>query len=286
MLRAVVFSLVLIGTLAEDKYAYQTRWDSDCGYSQFADAGRELPDPGPVCPGRTPGEYIVCGWEARVHEFPYQGLLYYFGSLRCGAVLITPDYVLTAAHCTSNIGASSLQIGIGEHQRNSPPSERQIYQVAQVINHPNYSPSTIQHDIAVLRLTTSVVYGDHANPACQPGGGGNEYAGQTCHVSGWGSTRSGGSVTQELRYTNKPVMSYAACQASQSGILSGMLCAGEPPYYRDACQGDSGGPLAVKVNGKLEVVGLVSWGYGCAGSTPGVYNEVYSYVDWVNSVIG
>ena len=45
-----------------------------------------------------------------------------------------------------------------------------------------------------------------------------------------------GPGSNELRYTNKPVMSYAACDASQAGILPGMLCAGEPPYYRDACQ--------------------------------------------------
>lgn len=39
-----------------------------------------------------------------------------------------------------------------------------------------------------------------------------------------------------------------------------------------------------EVNGRAELVGLVAWGIGCAEqSLPGVYVNVRSFADWLNS---
>ena len=51
-------------------------------------------------------------------------------------------------------------------------------------------------------------------------------------------------------------------------------------------QGDSGGPLHTKNAGGLwELIGLTSWGFGCADGVPGVYHRVTDSLQWVEKTI-
>merc|ERR1711872_987316 len=100
-------------------------------------------------------------------------------------------------------------------------------------------------------------------------------------VSGWGTLSSGGNQPTVLNEVDVTVQSNAQCQSSYgSSITSNMLCAADAG--KDSCQGDSGGPLVAQENGKYALIGVVSWGYGCAFSGyPGVYARVTEKMDWI-----
>ena len=62
-----------------------------------------------------------------------------------------------------------------------------------------------------------------------------------------------------------------------------MICATALKAGEDSCNGDSGGPMTRAAGAKARVlVGLVSWGRGCAqAGKPGIYTAVGGYRDWI-----
>merc|ERR1712018_1073747 len=96
---------------------------------------------------------------------------------------------------------------------------------------------------------------------------GEEYSsGTMCTVSGWGTTSSGGSLASTLMKVSVPVVSDDDCRDAygQSDITDSMICAGLEEGGKDSCQGDSGGPFICGEKGSEELIGVVSWGIGCA----------------------
>lgn len=112
----------------------------------------------------------------------------------------------------------------------------------------------------------------------------SEYARKTAMVTGWGRTAQNGNPSRLLRKASVKVMTNEECKNITSvgeHIQSSMLCAYE--YEIDACQGDSGGPLVFEAkSGKIEQIGVVSWGIGCAKpGVPGIYTRMTSFLEWL-----
>ena len=157
--------------------------------------------------------------------------------------------------------------------------------IKQVMLHPDYNSATIDNDVGILITATPLDLTNGASAIELPAQDSDLTSGDV-KVSGWGTTVSGGSLPAELRTVDIPAVDRKTCndrykEASGGNdlITDQMVCAGLDDGGKDSCQGDSGGPLVQ--DGKL--VGVVSWGYGCAQpNKPGVYARVGSFFDWFN----
>ncbi|KAM3910192.1 transmembrane protease serine 2 [Leptodactylus fuscus] len=240
----------------------------DCGYSSK----------------QAPSSRIVGGTVARTGDWPWQVSLQIRQSHVCGGSIITPEWIVTAAHCVegSNAMASAWTVYAGSIQRSSG----QVFFVDKIISHPNYDTETKDYDIALMKLKSSVSFsGNNIKPVCLPNEGMSWTESQSCWISGWGYTYQGGSTSSFLMAANIPLISSTVCNSPSvyNGIItSSMICAGYLSGGVDTCQGDSGGPLVTKTNNLWWLVGDTSWGSGCAQrNKPGVYGNVTVFLEWI-----
>ena len=195
-------------------------------------------------------------------------------------------YVITAAHCPDGYDASQLWVGVGETSLDEDFEAKSFtLGVAKIKQHPNYNRSTFQNDIAVLELVEPVSLTEYPNikPACLPEAGAL-FPGEAI-VSGWGSVASGSHLTAYLNEVGVTVFADGDCGSMNSEMTEDMICAGLEKGGKDACQGDSGGPLVAADparNNSMSLIGVVSWGYGCADADAlGIYAEVSHFIDWL-----
>jgi secreted trypsin-like serine protease len=216
-----------------------------------------------------------------------------FGSARsgqfCGGVAVGPRTVLTAAHCvgTEALGVSDwhqvpdLRVIAGRTDLSGSSGEE--VQLSDIWVDPSYNPSTNADDVAAI--TTAQPLQDAAPiPMAQSSDTADYRAGTPADVYGWGDTTGNGTYPATLHTARIDILADSECQKAYPGGASGtydarsMVCGGVESGGRDACQGDSGGPLVVA--GRL--VGLVSWGDGCAlAGYPGVYTRISAVADAV-----
>lgn len=228
---------------------------------------------------------IVGGVEAEKGEFPFIVSLQMGTSHFCGGSLIAPKWVLTAAHC---IYSSSLPIRgrvvIGAHSLKDTDVE--IHKIKQAIKHPGYGSDGYSFDYALVELVEESAF----QPIWLNGREIEmiELDGMISTTAGWGTTAENGGVSQVLMKVDVPIQTQAQCEKAYPGqITDTMICAGLDEGGKDSCQGDSGGPLLVQTElGDPVLVGVVSWGYGCARPNKyGVYSRVNLAIEWIESVI-
>lgn len=236
---------------------------------------------------------IVGGEDAARGEFPWQAMLVNKQrDFACGGVLIRPDWILTAAHCLQHGTIEGVILGAYDRTQTDEES-RQYRGVARAIQHPLYSPITLDNDIGLIQLTAPVTLTKVVQPISLLLPKEEEYlaAGNRAVVTGWGTLAEGGILATVLQKVEVPLVDSKVCQdAYGNGVTENMLCAGYPEGQKDSCQGDSGGPLIVrhpKHTREIALAGLVSWGNGCArAGFYGVYTKTNNYDEWLKQEIG
>ncbi|XP_024132315.1 transmembrane protease serine 4a isoform X2 [Oryzias melastigma] len=234
-----------------------------------------------------PYSRIVGGNTTDIADYPWQVSLQVNDQHTCGGSLVSPRWIVTAAHCFNgnNQVTSRWTVMSGRSYLTTIGASY----VDKILVHKKYIPQQQDYDIALIRLSSPITVGDYRRPVCLPPKD-LALASQTpLFVTGWGYLTEEGSVSSTLQEAEVPLIDWSTCSKLpiyRNTLTQRMICAGYLGGEVDACKGDSGGPLVHFLSRQWTLVGVVSWGIGCArANSPGVYTNVDEMLNWIQTTI-
>jgi secreted trypsin-like serine protease len=232
---------------------------------------------------------IVGGKPIDISKVPWQAALI-IGTLAepgriltCGGIVVHVKWILTAAHCLAGKTRDDVNVVVNTTYWRYNGNR---ISVQKLFIDPEFRADTLDGDVGLVQLAAPI---PNPRPVSLIRSGVQLPDGAGLSISGWGAVIEGEQPTDMLMAVDVPLVATSVCNAPDvyaGKVTAGMMCAGVREGGVDACQGDSGGPSTAVINGSTTLVGVISWGQGCAQKLKyGVYARVAAYRQWIDQVI-
>lgn len=203
----------------------------------------------------------------------------------CSGSIVSHSYIVTASHCLTLLHGG-LPTSVVVYYNSSKTGDGPKVNVMRYARHPDFILAVYANDIAILQLEKPLKFDKFVSPVCLPRKPLN-IARKRLLIAGWGQTDEGGRDSEQLRYITKKELPFKKCKPMLHGEaqmkLNESIVICTSARNKDACMGDSGGPMTTwNERGRSVLVGIVSFGYGCArDDEPSGYTRVATFVPWV-----